>query len=405
MPTRASSTFIGPIKSSKELVALLDILAPTFNFSRQQGEQYSAIVGKKNYRVFREGSAILGGCALLPLGQFFGGKSVPMMGVAAVGIAPEHRGRRIATALMQSALREMHRTGWPLSALYPATLPLYRSVGYEQAGVRYEVRIPAKTMIFRRQESDLELRRITTKDEPAIKEVYRTKAAHCAGNLDRSDFIWHRVRTPRGQATQGFMVVNRTTGKPEGYTYYLQKECPEAPYSLHVTDLVAVTPAAGRRLLSFFADHRSMTHEIIFQGTPDDPILKLLPERNYTARLLDHWMVRIVDVPAALLARGFPVGLSAEVHLDVEDDLLVANNGRFVLELRNGAPHVHSGGRGDLKVDIRGLASLYSGHLNPHQLLFTGQLQTQGRAKAASQALEAATATFGGPSPWLPDMF
>src|SRR5205085_7358111 len=145
--------------------------------------------------------------------------------------------------------------------------------------------------------------------------------------------------------------------KPEGYTYYLQKECPEAPYSLHVTDLVATTPAAGRRLLSLFADHRSMTHEIIFQGTPDDSIIKLLPERNYSAKLLDHWMLRIVDVKAALKARGYASCIKAEIHLEITDDLFSQNSGRYVLRVEDGAARVESGGSGDLEISIRGLAA------------------------------------------------
>src|SRR5436190_6616726 len=109
---------VGPVKNTRDLSALLDILAPTFNFTREQGERYSKIVGRKNYRIIRSGSEVLGGCALLPMGQYFGGRSVPMLGVGAVGIAPEHRGRRAATLLMQAALKESHSRGYPLSTLY-----------------------------------------------------------------------------------------------------------------------------------------------------------------------------------------------------------------------------------------------------------------------------------------------
>src|SRR2546426_9159996 len=127
----SDSLTVGPLRNARELSALLDILAPTFNFSRENAARYTKIVGRKNYRVVRRGSMVLGGCALLPMGQFFGGRSVPMMGVGAVGVAPEHRGQRAASTLMRAALKDMHARGYPLSALYPATLPLYRSAGYE----------------------------------------------------------------------------------------------------------------------------------------------------------------------------------------------------------------------------------------------------------------------------------
>lgn len=398
------SLHTGPLKNTRELSALLDILAPTFNFTREQGERYTKIVGRENYRVVCRGSTVLGGCALLPMGQFFGGKSVPMMGVGAVGIAPEHRGQRVASTLMQHSIREMHKRGFPISVLYPATLPLYRSVGYEQAGVRYEVRIAAKALNFKGLDrgAELEMRRIAPRDEPQIRKCYDKKASATAGNVDRSKFLWHRSRLPRGQATLGFVVINPKTRLVEGYSRYVQKETPEAPYSLHLTDLVALTPAAGRRLLSFFADHRSMTHEIIFQGTPDDPIIKLLPERTYSARLMDHWMIRIVDVPKAIAARGFSRHVDAKIHVRVSDDLIPDNDGSFIIEVCNGKAKVRRGGRGEVRIDIRGLAALYTGHMSPTDLKVTGQIEWSRTGEGGAAALAAA---FAGPAPWMPDMF
>jgi predicted acetyltransferase len=395
---------IGPLKTSRELSSLLDILAPTFNFTREQGQRYTKFVGRTNYRVVRKGGEVIGGCALLPMGQFFGGRSVPMMGVGAVGIAPEHRGQQAASTMMQSAVKEMHQRGFPISVLYPATLPIYRSVGYELAGVRYEIRIPAKSLNFKGLDrgAALEMRRITDRDNAGIEKCYNSRAVATSGNVDRSVFLWHRTRLPRGQATLGFAVINPKTKLIEGYTRYLQKEALEAPYSLHLTDLVALTPAAGRRLLSFFADHRSMTHEIQFYGTPDDPIIKLLPDHPYFARLFMHWMIRIVDVPGAITARGYADAVDGEAHVRIADDLLAENDDSFVITIQKGRAKVKRGGRGDVRIDVRGLGALYTGHMSPSDLQITGQMDWTRRGEASAATLAAA---FAGPAPWMPDMF
>src|SRR5204863_3657876 len=99
--------------------------------------------GRENVRVLREGREPIACLLLLPMGQFFGGRPVPTVGVAAVGVAPHLRGRGAAARVMSSALREIRAAGTPLSALYPATQVLYRKVGYEQAGGRFEITIPA----------------------------------------------------------------------------------------------------------------------------------------------------------------------------------------------------------------------------------------------------------------------
>jgi predicted acetyltransferase len=92
-----------------------------------------------------------------------------------------------------------------------------------------------------------------------------------------------------------------------------------------------------------------------------------------------RWLTRIVDVPQALAARGYPKDVSGEVHLEIHDDLLPANHGRFLLRVDEGQAEVTAGGRGSLVTDIRGLAPLYSGFLPPRTL------QSLGCFKAAAR--------------------
>src|SRR6185437_13727943 len=78
--------------------------------------------------------------------QWWHGRAVPMAGVAGVTVAPEARGAGTGRALTAAVLAEIEARGYPLSALYPATAPLYRSFGYEIAGGRYQVTLPARSL-------------------------------------------------------------------------------------------------------------------------------------------------------------------------------------------------------------------------------------------------------------------
>jgi predicted acetyltransferase len=60
---------------------------------------------------------------------------------------------------------------------------------------------------------------------------------------------------------------------------------------------------------------------------------------------------------------------------------------------------VRPGGDGRLRLDVRALAPLYSGHLSPHALHAVGALE------ADEGSLAVAAALFGGPAPAMPDMF
>jgi predicted acetyltransferase len=282
--------------------------------------------------------------------------------------------------------------------LYPATQPLYRRVGYEVAGARYEIHVDAGALGL--GDRALALRPVKPSDDAAVEACYRRFASQHHGWLDRGPYIWRRVRTPRGDTAHGF-VVEGPAGM-EGYVYLVRGLSPQGAVPtqvLKLTDLVATTPAAARRLLRFLGDHGSLAREAVWYGGADEPLLAMLREQSFQVKLSMHWMTRVLDVAQALEARGFPPGLSGALHLDVEDDLLPENTGRFVLEVEGGGARVRPGGDGHLRLHVRALAPLFTGFLTPRALQLAGMLS------ADDASLDTASALFAGPAPSLRDMF
>ena len=91
-----------------ELTAYQDIVAQALHFPRELAERYVRIVGSENFRIVRLGNQIAGGLAVLPMGHFLGGKSVAVWGIAALGIAAEHRAGIVRSPLEPVNLRR-HR--------------------------------------------------------------------------------------------------------------------------------------------------------------------------------------------------------------------------------------------------------------------------------------------------------
>lgn len=91
--------------------------------------------------------------------------------------------------------------------------------------------------------------------------------------------------------------------------------------------------------------------------------------------------------------------MDAELHLDIKDELLSENNGQFVLTVSQGRGEVKRGGKGELQLNIRGLAPLYTGLFTPDRLQLAGQLQ------ASETALAIATKLFTSSEPWMSDRF
>jgi predicted acetyltransferase len=69
------------------------------------------------------------------------------------------------------------------------------------------------------------------------------------------------------------------------------------------------------------------------------------------------------------------------------------------VEVEDGAARVERGGRGEIRIDIRALASLYSGHLSVETL------RTAGWIDGPDEGLARAQAAFAGPAPWMSDSF
>jgi predicted acetyltransferase len=205
------------------------------------------------------------------------------------------------------------------------------------------------------------------------------------------------VADPPKRDVQGFATVGAEG--PESYAFLRVTRAEGLRQELHITDLGASTPRGARQLLRFLADHDSLADRILWFGNPADAALGQVPEFVWKTRLFFPWMLRILDPRAALEARGYPLGLSAELHFEIQDATLPENDGRFVLEIAEGAGRVRPGGQGHLRADIRGLAAIYGGWSTPQAARGLGLLD------GAEEMLQRAAAAFAGPIPWMTDMF
>jgi predicted acetyltransferase len=385
----------GSITNPEEAEKLGVILNQCFNSPPNSWQTYSDRIGLENFRIIRQGGQLMGGLAIYQMGQYYGLESVPMGGIAAVGIAPEYRGSGAAIALMQHVVKELYAKGLPISVLYPATQRLYRKAGYEQGGIYCSWEIPTETIQIK--DNNLPIKSVTSSSYEVFKDLYHQQAKVNNGNLDRNQSIWNgAIKTQSEEPVYAYLIGKET--QPEGYIILTQYQEDNNNLIL-IKDWVVLTPAAGKSLWTFLAGHRSQIKKVRWCSSPVDPLTLLLPEQTAKIRSLERWMLRVIDVPQALEKRGYPLGIETELHLQVEDELLPENNGKFVLKVSNGRGEITKGGKGELHLDVRGLAPLYTGLFAPHQLQLAGKLE------ATETALSVATSLFAGSQPWLPDFF
>lgn len=391
MSDATTSLSYGPPRPD-EIAAMDRLLEQALIFSVGSMAPWTRLIGHEHMRVVREGERLVAGLGVIPFGHWFGGRAVRAGGVTAVGVTPERRGSGVGLWMLRQMLDEYRALGFPLLSLYPATTSFYRRAGFERAAQRLIYELPLAALSLR--DYGLAAEPVAADQAEPLKELYARRAAGAPAFLDRPAAIWSRILAPGEKPSYSFVALR--DGVPEGYVNFLHAAWGEP---LQVRDIIALTPAAGRRLLTVLADHRSILDTVRLPAGPHDPLLFMLPEQQQKLfRSLDL-MIRILDLPAALMARGYPRDLRAELHLEVADELLPSNQGRFVLRVADGVGQAERGGKGLMRLHIRDLVPLYSGYFTPHELMLASSVE------ADQASLAAAAQIFAGPRPWLPDMF
>ena len=362
-------------------------------------EDFLEAVGLENLRVTRRDGAPVAGAGFIPTEQRFGGAWVRSALVTAVWVAPAARGRGAASALMVELLEELRAGGTPVSTLYPASLTLYRGVGYEVAGGDHRVDVALAALPARAPEGWAveELPDVSPQEPGLLAEVYDA-AVPALGNLAtrRQPALWHGMLRWSRSGRAVAAVASDPSGAARGSIVI---DAHHSDPGVLVRELLAHEPDAARTLLAHLAGYRGMFRTARWTGGPFDPFASLMREEPDQI-VVRPAMVRLIDVPAALRARGYPPGVRVDVGLEVVDASLPANAGRLRLSLDGrGGAEAAAGGDGRARADVRGLAALYTGHATPHELALTGLLS------GPAEDLAALAAAFAGPRPWLVDRF
>ncbi len=366
--------------------ALLDLsvraFGPIARADQPRWQEFSgAAIAARRYLGAFDGGRMLAAAQYHDMIQWWHGRPVPMAGVANVMVAPEERGRGAGRTLMRALLGLIGDRGYPVSALYPATMALYRSLGWEIAGSMSRLAIPSHA-----------LRSLVTPDAalpvddlspdgllpggppllaappagpaPALRRVGPGDAAEVLAVTGRA----HQDLRDCGPNTRDEPSVARWLGDEHRFAYlapdgFLAYRWQQGNDELLVERAVAGSAAATRALWGVVASHSSIAQTVRAAAAPADPVQWLTtdPEVRLTAR--KPWMLRVVDAAAAVAARGFPAGVGLTAAVRLADPDRPAQDGWWTLDVGGGSGTLTpaSPGPGTLALGPRGFAALYAG--------------------------------------------
>jgi len=344
--------------------------------------EYARLYPEGDVLVAVEGGRVVAGLGLCRAAQRWGGADVPGAHVAAVCTAAERRGQGLASRMMREALALMRARGQAVSALYPASLPLYRKVGYEVVGVASRMRLrlaelgPTTRMSYEVRGED---------DVAADLAAADRRAA--AGNLTaRGTFFARRLARPRdppkayGLYRDGLRRASLVLGRTPAE---------RGRHDLDVRALYAEDDDAMAALVAFLQAQGSIGRHATWLGAPTDRVVMGLATEAWEVERASPWMLRVVDVAAAIRTRRFAPGLGGAVTIGVVDPICPWNHGAWRVTFAGGRAEIERVGDAPPAagaLDARGVARLFAGLL-------------------ADAPDVPAGASFAGPTPWLQEGF
>ncbi|MEU5322671.1 GNAT family N-acetyltransferase [Streptomyces sp. NPDC021056] len=306
---------------------------------------------------------------------------VPAPGVTAVGVLPSHRRQGVLGAMMRHQLTELRAGGEFLSVLLSSEATIYGRFGYGPATYtgqltverhRAALSLPrARGAAEARAAGSVEVLRRAECGE-ILEEVYDRYRRAQPGALSRPHRWWAlRAGQPPISPAPRYVAVHRDAeGVPDGYASYAIESG-----TLTVDETITTDDAVFTALARFVLGHDLVSRVVFKHVPPEHPLRWQLADfrAGQVSGQMDWLWVRILDIPAALTARGWFT--DGELVLDVADPFL-GEHGRYLLTVRDGkADCVPTDRKPDLSLDIRDLGSIYLGGTAPSTLVRAGHIQ------------------------------
>lgn len=324
------------------------------------------------------------------LGTWIGGAEIPVGGVASVGVAPEARGSGVARALMSAVDATLRARSVPLAMLYPFRHKFYRQLGYGMVCELHRIRVAASS--YPQSEIEGVVRGAARPDDlQAVRRCYQRSGERSNGLVVRRENVWRALFAPEGRQ---LIVVPGASGEVDGYLVYGYLSPPDGlAQELDIIEIVAETDAARRALYGFVHAQRDQVPCVRHVVHAHDPLLAVLDEpRSPDGGLMRALvpvageigagpMLKLVDVPGALAARGY--GTDGRLTVRVNDALGPAAAVACTLGVEAGVAFVETERTGPtLWTDVATLAQIYAGYLRTTDAVRLGRAQVDTWATA-----------------------
>jgi predicted acetyltransferase len=338
-----------------------------------------------------------------------GHTSVPAWAISAVTVSGTHRRRGIARAMLTAELRTAKALGIPVAILTVSEATIYGRWGFGPAAMTADWTIDPGRTVWAGPAASGRVHNVELAELLAVgPELVEGVRLQTPGQIEFHGVLWERLLGVGDEdfaKRARFLLYTDADGAHQGFAVYqvLDQTTPSERAIVDVKYLVAATDDAGAGLWRHLVE-MDLVGELRAALRPtEEPVQWQLSDYRAAEKSheRDHLWTRIVDVPAALIARRYHS--PAHLVLDVSDPLGFAA-GRFLLTVSSDGTAVVGVLEGDIPDDadavslgVRELSSIYLGGVSPVTLARAGRIVelTPGAAAVVERSFRATT------TPWL----
>jgi predicted acetyltransferase len=322
---------------------------------------------------------------MIPYHIWIGGARLPMLGIATVANRLESRRRGYASQLCSAAIQHGYQQGYTVSILYPFRYSFYRRLGWGAIGEALEYNFSPRSLpAF----ASAGVRRFQVADLFAVATCHQRFVEQGNCLAERTQSVWEHWHKEIA-AHKRIVMVYQPADKIHGYiSFRADTSSHWLNQSLEVQELVYTDAVAYQALLGYLATlsdqftnirYRASRNEVLHYllTDPRDQLQPTLPATlgSRAGQLITSYMLRVLNVAAALQARPSYHQLNGQINFKITDPQLSENNQIFGWRLTNGKPEVVTGGISQapqLELTIDLFSQLYAGALRATQAAFAG---------------------------------
>lgn len=272
----------------------------------------------------KSGEEIVSVCSVLDYPTARGAVTFKCGGVGGVGTLAHHRGTGAGSLLVSEVVREMHRSGFHVSCLYPYRDPYYRKFGYETCGWRWQIKCPVSR--FPKTELSLPVRRIDPSDVAVLDQAYVPMVRGISGSCLRTPAHWE---DRLGQKHGAIYAV----GDPvEGYAWL---NVSGFWTDMSVGEIGWSTRRGYESIMNVIAGLAVNQSNVVWNEPPNSPCIAHYLDQGFETVRSRPTMFRVIDVPGVLremVSSGEGTG-SGRFSIFVRDELIPENQGPWMVDL------------------------------------------------------------------------